>query len=253
MFAGSQSVIVLGEYWAGFVASRFPEIKDKLTVFPNACHAGKRFPADDGSLRILFLGKLVKAKGVSELIGALGRLRDRPNWSATIAGDGIADIWRRQAEELGIADRVNFPGWLRPEEASRRLQEADIFVLPSFVENLPVSLIEAFGVGVATITTPVGAIPEVVRDGENGILVAPGDEDALAEALIRLLDDPELRRQLGDNARRDHAEPLRNRRLSKPAGSDLETGEHRGAAGLNSEPTRSAPACSVARVHDVTV
>ncbi|HET7717797.1 MAG TPA: glycosyltransferase family 4 protein [Bauldia sp.] len=206
MFVRSAYVIVLGDYWARAVASRFPEVESKLVVLPNACPGGERLRRVDeaGPVQILFLGKLVKAKGISELIGALGKLRERSDWVATIAGDGDIETWRRQADSLGIGERVDFPGWLGPEEAWMRLGQADIFVLPSHVENLPVALVEAFGMGLPIVTTPVGAIPEVVRDGDNGILVPPGDVEALAGALRRLLDEPELRRRLGDQAQRDH-------------------------------------------------
>jgi glycosyltransferase involved in cell wall biosynthesis len=101
---------------------------------------------------------------------------------------------------------VDFPGWLGHSETAALLQQTDILTLPSFVESLPMAVIEAFAYGIAVVATPVGAVPEVVAHERNGLLVPVGDAEALANALERLLEDGALRRRLGDAARRDHAE-----------------------------------------------
>ncbi len=101
---------------------------------------------------------------------------------------------------------VDVPGWLNSAAADNLLRRTDILVLPSFAENLPMVILEAFAHGVPVVSTPVGAIAEVIDDGRNGLLVPAGDVAALAGALKKLLDNPELRRSLGQAARRDHAE-----------------------------------------------
>ena len=105
-----------------------------------------------------------------------------------------------------IADRVLVPGWLELRERDRLLRNTDILVLPSLAENLPMVIVEAFARGIPVISTPVGAIPEVIEHGRNGLMVPVGDEGKLAEALEQLIEDPALRRRLGRAARRDHAE-----------------------------------------------
>jgi glycosyltransferase involved in cell wall biosynthesis len=85
------------------------------------------------------------------------------------------------------------------------LSKTDIFVLPSFAENLPMSILEAFARGIAVIATPVGAVPEVVDHGRNGLIVQAGNINELAAALELLISDGELRRRLGAGARQDHA------------------------------------------------
>jgi glycosyltransferase involved in cell wall biosynthesis len=151
------------------------------------------------------MGQLGKRKGVPQLLSALGRLADEPNWCATLTGDGEILATRQAANSLGIGDRVSVPGWVSDTELEAVMAEADIFVLPSFNENLPLSIVEAFAHGVAVICTPVGAIPDIVQHERTGLLVLPNDVDGLTEAIRRLLHDPDLRRRLGANARAEHA------------------------------------------------
>jgi glycosyltransferase involved in cell wall biosynthesis len=102
-------------------------------------------------------------------------------WSITMAGDGDIAGSRKRAQELGLLDRVTFTGWLDAEQVDDLLESSDVLVLPSYAEGLPMSVIEAFAHGVAVIATPVGAIPEIVIDGESGLLVPAGDTGALCE------------------------------------------------------------------------
>jgi glycosyltransferase involved in cell wall biosynthesis len=131
-------------------------------------------------------------------------LRDRSDWQATIAGDGAIKETIASVKYLGVHDRVAVTGWLDSEAVDALLCRTDILALPSFCENLPMVILEAFAHGVPVVSTPVGAIPEVVLDEHNGLIVSAGDVEGLAEALRRLLNEPAFRKTLGDNARRDH-------------------------------------------------
>jgi glycosyltransferase involved in cell wall biosynthesis len=210
MLINSASIVVLGQCWARLILDRLPDVKDKLTVLPNTTAmpngAPHRVRADSERIQITFLGHVLPDKGVPQLIEALGKVSARADWSATIAGSGELDQTRSHAQRLGIADRVEIPGWLGPQETAALLRSTDIVVLPSFVENLPMVVIEGFAYGLAVVATPVGAVPEVIDHGRNGLLVPIGDVEALAGALDRLLEDGELRRSLGEAARRDYAE-----------------------------------------------
>jgi glycosyltransferase involved in cell wall biosynthesis len=208
-FADSAAIIVLGNYGARVILDRLPTIRDKITILPNATMSPgepSQQRSDFERLRITFLGRLEPEKGVPELVDALGKLAGRADWTATIAGSGDLQQTRDQAQRLGIADRVDFPGWLDASETAALLQRTDILALPSFVETLPMAIIEAFAYGVAVIATPVGAVPEVIAHERNGLLVPVGHVEALAKALSQLLENGALRRNLGDAARRDHAE-----------------------------------------------
>ena len=119
-----------------------------------------------------------------------------------MAGHGNVVSARRIAADLGVERAVEFPGWEEGNQKWSLLARADILCLPSFAECVPITLLEAMGPGVAVVTTPVGGIPDVVKDGVNGILVRSGDVTSIAESLIRMLTDADLRRRLTDAGRR---------------------------------------------------
>jgi len=151
---------------------------------------------------LLFLGTLGERKGVYELLESLGALaREFPSLRLRCGGDGEIERVRRRASELGLAERVELLGWVTGAEKQRLLDEAAVFVLPSHREGLPIALLEAMSAGLPVVSTNVGGIPDAVRDGEEGLLVAPGDVPALTAAVARLLRDPALGRRLGAAAR----------------------------------------------------
>jgi glycosyltransferase involved in cell wall biosynthesis len=206
LFARAERVIVLGSVWRDQVVEILGVPPGKIMVLPNAVGRPSALARDappDGVCHIVFLGRLFPPKGVPELIEALASpaLAGRP-WRATLAGDGDAASYRAAAESGGIADRVAFPGWLQQDAVGALLREADLVVLPSHSENLPVSVVEALAYRVAVVATPVGATPELIADGESALFVPVGDSVALAAALARLIDDPALRRRIAEAGHR---------------------------------------------------
>jgi glycosyltransferase involved in cell wall biosynthesis len=206
MFEGAARVIVLGRVWAEFVKSRAPAAEARIVVVPNATKKPAAPHVGGGDkVHILFLGKIGDRKGVPQLGEALRRMKAMPGWRATIAGDGHVEAARRRAVELGLAERVSIPGWVDAAGVSDVIAHADILVLPSFAENLPMSVIEGMSSGLAIVATPVGAVEDIITDGETGLLVQPGDVDALTAALTRLVEDADLRQRLGAAARAVHS------------------------------------------------
>lgn len=155
-----------------------------------------------------FTGQLIPRKGIDPLVRAAARLLPgRPHLLFVAAGEvpvgSPADFlarYRALAGELGIADRFRFVGF-RPD-VRPLVVDFDLLVLPSFQEPFGRSLIEAMALGRPVVATRVGGVPEVVTDGEDGILVAPGDVDQLAAAIGALVDDPIRRAAMGRAARR---------------------------------------------------
>jgi len=207
MFSESARIVLLGRYWVGVFAGWLPHTVGKLVVLPNATPASmtRSEPSTNGCVRLAFLGELGRRKGLPQLMEALGRLTGRADWTATLAGNGDVEEARASARRLGIAHRVEIPGWLDSEATAEVLRRSDVLVLPTFIENLPMTILEAFACGVPVVTTPVAAITEAVEHERNGLLVPVGHIEALADALRRLIDDPDLRRRLGQAAREDHA------------------------------------------------
>jgi glycosyltransferase involved in cell wall biosynthesis len=140
-------------------------------------------------------------KGHKELFEAMASLKERYPVQALIVGGGRREVEMRElAAGLGLAAQAHFLGQRR--DVPDLLQAMDIFVLPSYSEGVSLALLEAMAAGLPVIATAVGGTPEVVTDGETGLLIPPRDAEALAGALARLLGDPVWARQLGGNARR---------------------------------------------------
>lgn len=209
LFANAGRIVVLGTPWHDFIAERVPEARERIVVVPNAVR-GPSLPrvddrGNDGGggetpVHVLFLGRINERKGVFDLVRALARMKDLPGWRATLAGDGDLGALRAEIAAHGLADRIAVPGWLGAEDTERLLAEGDVLALPSYVENLPMSVIEAMAYGLGVVATPVGAVEDIVRDGETGLLVPPGDDAALAGALTRLVSDGDARKRLGGAA-----------------------------------------------------
>jgi glycosyltransferase involved in cell wall biosynthesis len=209
MFSEAAGIIVLGEKWRRFVETRAPDTAGRIVIVPNAAPPPTLPHIGGGeAVHILFLGRLNAMKGVPQLCDALRRLAGLDGWRATLAGDGEVAVTRRRLAALGIAGKVELPGWVDGARVAELIAEADILVLPSFIENLPVSVVEGMASGLAIVATPVGAVEDIVHDGETGLLVPPGDVDALAAALTRLVTDPALRTRLGAAAMALHRERL---------------------------------------------
>ncbi|NUQ21728.1 MAG: glycosyltransferase family 4 protein [Gemmatimonadaceae bacterium] len=157
---------------------------------------------DDDRL-VLAVGNLYPVKGHIVLLRAIAASSATGGARRTvvaIAGRGEEEArLRAYAREAGIEERVKLLGY-RPDGADL-LAAADVYVMPSLSEGLPLALLEAMTAGRAVVASRVGGIPEVVRDGEHALLVPPGDHEALAATLERVLDDASLRERLGNAAR----------------------------------------------------
>jgi glycosyltransferase involved in cell wall biosynthesis len=196
----SETVVALSESWRTDLLAIAP--RAHIVVIPNpveiqAVASHFRRPG-----RLLFLGRIGERKGSYDLLEALALLKPRhPNIELMCGGDGELDRFSAQARALDVAGQVRLLGWVRGAAKRRHFARASIFVLPSHFEGLPMALLEAMSSGIAVISTPVGGIPELVRDEVDGLLVPPGKPRALAEAIERLLLDSRLRDSLGASAR----------------------------------------------------
>jgi glycosyltransferase involved in cell wall biosynthesis len=149
---------------------------------------------------LVAVGRLKAPKDPVTLLRALAKLGGR-EYEALIVGEGPdRTALEHLAAQLGLRDRVRFAG--ERHDVPKLLSGADLFVLSSRSEGLPVSVLEAMAAGLPVVASTVGGIPELVEDGETGVLVRPADPDALAAALGDLLDDADRRRRLGKAGRR---------------------------------------------------
>ena len=153
--------------------------------------------------QLLCLGRLVPDKGFDFAIAAFAAISHRfPQLRLIIAGDGPARLsLERQAAALGVARSVDFVGWVPPEKVPELINLATIVVMPSHREGLPTVALEAALMARPVVGTQVGGFPEVVLHKKTGWLVLPGDENALADALLFLLNEPRIAVELGEAAR----------------------------------------------------
>jgi len=182
----------------------------KLVTLRNAIDTGavRRQASDRESVRREFVippaapligtvGRLVPVKDFDLFLETACKLRESvPSAMFVIVGDGpLRSHLETRAGRLGLGDAVRFPGFR--EDAAALMAGFDLFVLSSRHEGIPLALLEAMALGLPAVVPRVGGLPEVVRDGETGFLVPPGDPGQLAAACRRLLEDESLRRRTG--------------------------------------------------------
>jgi colanic acid/amylovoran biosynthesis glycosyltransferase len=148
---------------------------------------------------VLFVGRLLHGKGLSLLFEAVAELRGRGlDIAVIVVGDGPA---RAEVEAAGavlrVSEHLRFLGSVGQDDLLARYAAADVFCLPSFAEGIPVVAMEAMAMALPVVTTRIMGIPELVEDGKHGLLVPPGRVDALADALERLVRNPDERRLMG--------------------------------------------------------
>jgi glycosyltransferase involved in cell wall biosynthesis len=182
-----------------------------IDIIPNpVCYTGDRpgFAENSGetgsvpSVTVVFLGVVTEAKGAFDLVRAWGVVAQRhPGARLVVAGSGDIEHARGLVKRLGIADSVDFPGWVSGEAKDTLLRGATVFALPSHAEAMPMSVLEAMASGVPVVASAVGGVPWMLDEGRAGILVPPRSPGDLAAALDRMLSDRALRRELASIAR----------------------------------------------------
>jgi glycosyltransferase involved in cell wall biosynthesis len=192
-------------------------------VVPNGIELPERSPVPrDG--RVLCVGRLETIKGTRVLVEAFaGVVARHPNAHLTLIGRGpqqgeIEALVQRR----GLADNVRVAGFVPDEELLECYHRSTAVVIPSICpENFPTVALEAIGIGRAIVATRAGGLPELVTDGENGFLVPPGDAPALAGAISRILDDPDLAVRMGEASARRSGEYEMGRYLDRLGTGDL--------------------------------
>lgn len=233
-------LIALSESWKDFYINNCDLTAEQVVVLPNPVEIPENVPERSNShkkINIVFLGRIGKRKGVFDLLEAYAKVapEQRKKSELILAGIGQVEQANHLAERLYLKEHVAFAGWVDSAKRSELLSQADVFLLPSYNEGLPMALLEAMSWGLPVITTPVGGIPEVITHNETGLLVNPGDVQQLAEALQSLIENESLRLELGSAARQRVAPldvKIYSRSLSELYFSSLGTNQTR-----NFEPT----------------
>lgn len=181
---------------------------ERIAVIPNGIDLSEFERPSDASSRsgatVLFVGRAYpRQKGLDTLVRALARLPRERAATLRIAGEdwGGHDLVRKLASSLGVADRVQILGFLPRADLLREYAHADVLAVPSWFDSFPFVLLEGMAAGLPVVASRVGGVPEVVEDGRTGLLVEPGNPEALASALASLLGDDATRRAMGARGR----------------------------------------------------
>jgi glycosyltransferase involved in cell wall biosynthesis len=198
----SDYVIGLSDYWKDYFEH------DLHCKRVGVIHNIMDRPKEDHSVRqkqlctFLFLGKICDHKGVFDLLDVINTHSSffRGRMQLLLAGNGETERLKLYIKNHQLEDIVHFAGWVNGEEKCRLLNQSDVVVLPSYYEGVPICLLEGFSYHLPAISTCVGGIPEILEDGKNGIMIQPGDKKALYTALKRMIESPQERLEMGNQA-----------------------------------------------------
>jgi glycosyltransferase involved in cell wall biosynthesis len=215
MLAHTDRVVVHYDSTRAILLSEFPRLRPERVVKApyyvelyereSAVEAAEQMVSTDGIPNVTVLCRQDPRKGINTFLKAARILRDRGRpFHCVVAGSGVfLKQNKRLAAKLGLDDLVKFPGFV--DSADTLFDQSDIYVLPSVEEGSgAISLLEAMKKGIAILTTLCDGIPEDLVDDETALLVPPGDHEAMAAALQRLVEDQGLRKRLAENVRRDY-------------------------------------------------
>lgn len=192
----SDVIIALSEYWKEYFKNEFPT--KRVEIIKNVISAPVVHKQQTGYFTLLFLGLLGKNKGIYDLLECIRdhKVEFQGKLKLYIGGNGEIEHVKQLIKEYGIADIVIFEGWVSGDKKIELLNKSDAYILPSYKEGLPISILEAMSYGMPIISTPVGGIPEIVSNGENGYLVEPGNKEDIYKAIMSLLNDADLRNRM---------------------------------------------------------
>lgn len=206
-------IIVLYDLWVKKIKEMLPEaqvyvtnnfVSEKQDIPDSTIRSCRqKLGFKDSDIIVVFVGGLGWRKGCFDILEAAPKVVEtRPDVKFLLVGGddypGEFDNIKRQAEEKGLGETVFLTGQASREEVTQYLMMSQIFLLPTYREGAPIAIIEAMRASLPIITTPVGGIPDMVTDGHNGILIEPGRPDQIAQMVIRLVDEPELAKKLGE-------------------------------------------------------
>lgn len=198
----SGALLIGGQSFATEVSERLGTPNDRFTLVPGAVDTSHFIPAlspSSGPISILYHGRVDQRKGVLDFVHALSMLTGE--WCATVSGIGPdLEPARALTEELGLGARVSFSGYADYAEVPSIYRRHQLFVSPTYAEGFSNTILEAMACGLAILSCHAVGIIDCLRDGDNGLLVEPGDVPAQAAALQRLIDDAALRERLATAA-----------------------------------------------------
>ena len=195
LFSKADLVLVLSEQWRCWIKMALG-LSNHIEVLYNPCPIVNR--RDDlRKNHILFAGTIISRKGYETLIRGFARIaQEHSDWKVIFAGNGEIANAMKIVECCGIQNQVEFLGWVTDKDKEKVFQEASVYCLASDGEGFPMGVLDAWAYGIPCVVTPVGGIPDIVVDGENGLVFSIGDVDGLADKLRMIISDRTLRKNI---------------------------------------------------------
>jgi glycosyltransferase involved in cell wall biosynthesis len=188
----SDLLIVLSEEWQNYFSSGFNPKRVQIlenVVLKQEPGTGRN---ENSDLKMVFLGRIGNRKGVFDLIDTLKQHKDiaQSKIELVVGGDGEVAKLKNEIKESGL--KISYVGWVKGHEKDALIKNSDLFILPSYDEGLPISILEALSFMKPVIATNVGGIPRIVKHEQNGFLVEPGNKEQLWEAIKCYIENPKL-------------------------------------------------------------
>lgn len=194
----SDKVIMLGKTWKDYVDNEMKVKADVEYLYnPVGSQITKRSSLTIQKQYFLFAAWFDLNKGYDILFDAFAKvIKVYPDWKLVLCGTGKVEEMMGYLQKSGIEKNVELPGWVEGDVRERYFKEAYAYCMTSYQEGLPLSVLECLAIGVPVISTPVGCLPEFLKDGENVLFFDFGNSDKLAEQMIKLIEDGELYEKL---------------------------------------------------------
>ena len=187
-------VICLSQSWLEYFSTNH-KTRDLVFLpnmidYPQKCENRR----EHSTINFLFLGLVTESKGIFDLINVIAKNKDkfRNKIRLLIGGNGKTEQLTDLINKYEIEDIVEFLGWVNGDNKISALNSSNVYILPSYIEGSPVSILEAMSYGMAIIATNIGGIPELVKNKENGLLIEPGNLDQIEKALNYFVMNPGL-------------------------------------------------------------
>lgn len=186
--------IVLSRHWIDIFVNKFG-IPHVVAVNNIAEPVAKQNNIPHSPLTFIFIGDILQRKGIMDVIEALPSVVASVapgSFRVLIAGIGETDKLKQRIADLGLDGIVEYRGWVSGPSKEALFDESDVMLLTSYIEGLPISLLEAMSRGMGIVASPVGGIPEIVKNDLNGFIVTPGNLDEIAEAMTKYISQPQM-------------------------------------------------------------
>lgn len=192
-------LIVLTNEWKNFYKSITDD--KKIEVVYNSVNVPERNKYNADGCYITYLGMLCNRKGIYDILKVIPDiLSGFPDVKFVLAGDGEINKVRSEVQKYAsdFSHNIIVPGWIDKQQKNEILEKTVIYLLPSYNEGLPMSVLEAMSYGIPVITTNIGGLSEVIKTDKHGVLISPGDVDELKGSILRLLEDRQIRMDISN-------------------------------------------------------